>query len=216
MEKKNRIVSIAGHHVGDIAFYLTKILAVGDEPVLIVDLSEQHEIYNTVGRAPEERVGYLRNITIVADAAYLAETFNAFSAIVVYHGFEANDGWWKVSDVQFVISGYDKFDVTDLANGLASVDLTRVHMMFKERFTKKIKDVDIMSMLGIDSSKAGELLEIPFDEASEAIRLAWEYNGNQRVADLPKTDIDVLMEMYDVIEPDVDPKVKKKLITAAR
>lgn len=214
--QENKVVSIAGHHVGDIAFYLTKIMAVSDEPMLIVDLSEQHEIYDTVGRGPGQTTGYLRNITIIADAVYHEETFQDFSGIVVYHGTRADTAWWNASNVQFVISNYDKFDVIDLSYGLKDLDLSNVHMVFKQRFTKKIKDVDVIEMLGMDPKNMKDMLEIPFDETSEAIRLAWEYNGNQRVADLPKTDIEFLLEMYEAIDPELDAKEKKKLISMAK
>ena len=199
--QENKIVSIAGHHVGDIAFYLTKIMAVSDEPMLIVDLSEQHEIYDTVGRGPGQTTGYLRNITIIADAVYHEETFQDFSGIVVYHGTRADAAWWNASNVQFVISNYDKFDVIDLSYGLKDLDLSNVHMVFKQRFTKKIKDVDVIEMLGMDPKNMKYMLE---------------YNGNQRVADLPKTDIEFLMEMYEAIDPELDAKEKKKLISMAR
>lgn len=214
--QENRVVSIAGRRVGDLAFYLAKIMAASDEPVLIVDLSEQHEIYNTVGRGPGEETGYLRNITIIADAVYAEETFQSFSGIVVYHGVCADDGWWNASDVHFVISNYDRFDVADLARGLNGLDLSDVRMVFKQRFTKKIKDADVIEMLGMNKENLKDMLEIPFDETSEAIHLAWEYNGNQRVADIPKTDLEFLMEMYEAIVPDLDAKEKKKLITLAR
>ena len=215
MEEK-RIVSIAGTHVGDFAFYLAKLMAASDEPVLIADLSEQHEIYNTVGRGPEQKTGYLRNITIVADVVYDKEVFDRFSGIVVYHGSAADKAWWDASDVQFVISNYDRYDVADLARGLNGLDLSKVRMVFKQRFTKKIKDIDVIDMLGIDPKNTKDMLEIPFDELSEAIHLAWEYNGNQRVADLPKSDLEFLMEMYEAIEPDLDAKEKKKIISLAR
>lgn len=214
--QENSVVSIVGHHVGDLAFYFAKLMAASDEPVLIVDLSEQHEIYDTVGREPGQTTGYLRNLTVIADAVYCKETFEGFSGIMIYHGIRADAGWWEASNVQFVISNYDKFDVIDLSHGLRGLDLSRVHMVFKQRFTKKIKDSDVMEMLGMDPSKMKDLLEIPFDETSEAIRLAWEYNGNQRVADIPKTDLEFLMEMYETIDPDLDAKGKKRLISMAR
>ena len=214
--EERKIVSISGRHVGDIAFYLAKILGADDKAVLICDLSEQHEIFDIFELTPGEKVAYLRNLTVIKDATYNEDAFAAFSAIVVYQGTKADQTWWDASDVQFVITSYDRYDLTDLAYGISGMNFEKTRIVFKHRFTKKIKDADVISMLGMDPEKSKELLEIPFDESSEAIRIAWEYNGNQRVADIPKTDQEFLLEMYEVLDPEVDPKVKKKLISMAR
>lgn len=213
--EERKIVSISGRHVGDIAFYLAKILGADDSAVLICDLSEQHEIFESFALAPGEKTAYLRNLTVIKDTAYNEKAFEAFAAIVVYQGIKADKTWWDASDVQFVITNYDRYDLTDLAHGISGMNFEKTRLVFKQRFTKKIKDVDVITMLGMDPEKAKDLLEIPFDETSEAMKIAWEYNGNQRVADIPKTDQEFLLELYEVLDPEIDSKAKKKLISMA-
>lgn len=215
MSHTNKIISISGTRREDIVYYLSKMLATCDKPILCVDNSEQLGVFNSVSPDSDEPDMYVRNVVFVKNAMYSEKFVAPFEYVVVYHGMHIDEAWWDAADIHFVVTNYNKLDVHEIREEMDRVKVNSLALVFAERYSTNIKDLFIINALGLLQDDIDLLMEIPVDADIENARLALQYNGNIKVAKVPKTMKTFLKEMYEYIVPGTDAKQIKKIMDSA-
>ena len=201
--KVHRIISFVGENRGHIAYYLIKLLSACNEPVLLVDNSESNEIFHSINRVKGMRTATIRNITYVANVTYEEETFDPFTYIVIYYGnsLDGDTSWWDVSDLRLVMTGFDRYEIRRLAKGLPETNCTDLYIIFADRYSKKIRDEDVLESLYLEPDSIKDKMELTYEPEDLALRIAWEYNGSQKIGALTKNMLGFLEELYQVAVP---------------
>ena len=211
----NKIISISGTRREDIVYYLSKMLATCDKPILCVDNSEQLGVFNSVSPDSDEPDMYVRNVVFVKNAMYSEKFVAPFEYVVVYHGMHVDETWWNAADIHFVVTNYNRMDVHDIREELDRVRHNNLALIFTERFSTNIKDPYIIAALGLLPDDIALLMEVPIDTDIENARLILQHNGSMKVAQVPKTMKTFLKEMYEYIVPGTDTKQIKQIINSA-
>lgn len=211
MEAKdtNKIISITGNECGIDAYFLGRMLATKDEAVLIIDNSEYHDLYDSIWKAEVRDIAY-RNIVIAKNTAYTADTFDAFAYVIIYHGMVTDANWWYASTDRIVITDFSKPHIRMLHQYVGSFDPMDVTVIFRNRISGKIKDVDVVRTVGIDRTHIMYSFEIPFSEEDEARILEFQYNGTQKLGAMSKGYASTLGDLYfSIVGKDAGSKLSK-------
>lgn len=214
-----KVISFAGTKRGDIVYYTAKTLAVCNEPVLVIDNSRQHDVFNALRHPREDaRDVIIRNITYVRDADFSPAVLNDFQYIVVYHGTNVSLQWWQNSDIRFVTTDFDKFNIEEAGKAFkdADADLSNVIPVFFNRFSTKIKDKTVLDTLGIEPKEDAVAFELEADESSNANWTAFQYNGSQKLTKLSRQMGKVVYSIYTAIVGKKDRLAMQKLFKQAK
>lgn len=215
-----KVISFAGTKRGDIVYYTTKALASCNEPVLVIDNSRQHDLFGSIC-VPDNKIRDItvRNITYVKDADFSANVMNDFRYIVIYHGTRISQQWWNNSDIRFIMTNFDRFDVEEIGNAfrMANIDPSGAIPVFFDRRSSKIKDLTILQTIGIDKkdAKTDVFLELEPDESSAANWIAFQYNGSQKLSKLSKQMQKVIYGLYSAIVNKNERMTMAKMIKSA-
>ena len=196
MAKANlRIISFAGVKHADIPYYMAKLLAIGRRNVLIVDNSEQHDLYQSIYKKHEMDIVNVGNITYIKDIAWSPESFEKFEVVIIYHGEEIDRDIWENSTNRFLLMNTDRFDMERVRAGIPEGSAPFVILMV-DVYYGKIKAKDIPAFLNISDSMVNGIESLPFDEKDAAALEAFQFNGIQRVRDTSDSMKEFLLDIY--------------------
>ena len=215
MAESNKIISFAGVKRGDVVYYIAKLLATFDEPVLVVDNSDQHDTFRSVHHKGDIDEAYVRNITFVRDIAFSERMISAFNYVVVYHGMDIEPTWWNNSDDRFIVTNYDRFDIDDIRDAMAHVAPEPIGLIFTDKVSGKITERFIVEMLNLPEEVIEHAIEIPRDDAIEAAKLSLQHDRIYKVAKLPSTMKKALTDIFDRITPEDKKRKMDKLFAKA-
>ncbi len=206
-----KIISFAGVKREDLIYYLSKLLATCNQPILVVDNSYQNTLFRCVWVNEEDPDVYVRNIAFIRNAKYDKDLTEPFEYTIVFHGERINKEWWDASEDKFLILNFDKFDNEDMRESIRKNVEGQVNIIFTERYSDKVKDSSIVESFGISLEDVPYAYEIPVDEEIERMRLALQYNALVRVEKVAPPMKKVLWNLYKLIS-NADKKQKQQNI----
>lgn len=213
-KEETKIISIVGVDCCEVAYFMGRLLAVSDLPVLVIDNSRENSLFGSLWKTDSRDIVY-RNITFTENIAYVPGVFDSFAYIVVYHGIEATREWWYASHSRIVVTDFDKYHSSALADSLKKLDKVNLSLIFKDRYSTKIKDMDLVKTLGLDTNKILYSFEFPVSEEDKARQIEFQYNGVQKLNAMSKGYISVIGNIY-MNATGQDKKSKfQKLVSAA-
>ncbi len=216
--ENTKIISIVGDKCGEIAYFLTKLLATEGLPVLCNDISESNELFDSLNRMNEMKEVNVRNITFVKNIEYTPQITGLFGYTVVYHGMRPYPEWFDISNNKFVKVTPEPYVNMMLRRDLSEVNHENITVFFTDRFTEKVKDEHLLENAGFGAEEIERLMdnviELPFDVDDKAMRYNFLYNGIQKVAAASKDMRKCLEAMYNISiaeeeTPDDENKPKK-------
>lgn len=214
MENK-KIISFAGVKREDVVYYISKLLATFDEPVLVVDNSEQQGVFRSVHHRDEDGEIYVKNIAFIHNIAYSERMVDVFQYTIVYHGMEIDQTWWDHSDERFLFTNYDRFDVDDIRDMLRNVDIGYMGLIFTDKVTDKITERYLVEKLELPKGVLDDAIEIPREDSIEAARIAFQYNKIGKVNRLPQAMKRPLTTIFNRIAPEDKKRKMDKVFSKA-
>lgn len=210
-----KIISFYGVKRADLLYYLGKLLATTDRPVLLVDNSERSDLFRIFARRDEEEA-YYRNVTVIHMAAYREKTTAPFAYVLVYHGMDLDNEWWEHSELHYLLLNFDRFDTEDIGRGLAGLEsLGTVRLIFSGRLTSKIKDSYIVRELGLPDKTIEDAMELSPETTADAMYLSLERDGIGKIGKLPKDFKDVLWSVVSDVLPSDNRRNRNKFLASA-
>ncbi len=215
MAENNKIISFAGVKRGDVVYYIAKLLATFDEPVLVVDNSEQHDAFRSVHHKGDRDEAYVKNITFVHDIAFSERMTSAFNYTVVYHGMDIEPTWWHNSDDRFIVTNYDRFDINDIRDSIARLEPETVGLIFTDKVSSKITEHYIVEVLNLPEEVIENAIEIPRDDSIEAAKQSLQHDKIYKVAKLPGTMKKALTDIFERVVPEDKKRKMDKVFAKA-
>lgn len=203
-----RIISFAGVKREDLVYYVAKILATCDMPVLVVDNSYQNALFRSVWVGEGDPDVYVRNMTFIRNAEYNEHLVEYFEYTIVYHGDTINTEWWDASEDRYIIANFERFDMEDMAKDIKKHDMTGINVVLTERHSEKVKDRAVLTGLGIAPDTVKNAFEIPPEEEIERMRISLQYNGVVRLNKLSQSMKKVVWGIYKITTGSASAKQK--------
>lgn len=191
-----KIISFAGVKREDLIYYVAKMLATCDMPVLVVDNSYQNALFRSVWVGEGSPDAYVRNITFIKNALYDEQLIADYEWVIVYHGDMINSDWWNVSDDRYLIVNFERFDMEDMAKTIKPNTMENINVVFTARYSNKVPDKAILTGMGIAPDIVQNAFEITTEEDIERMRISLQYNGIVRLNRLPASMKKVIWGIY--------------------
>ena len=193
----------------DFVYYLGRILSQLSVNVVLIDNSEQHELFRTIhgliedDTEEEEALIERGNVSYLKDIAYSPDFFKSFDYIVVQMGNNYNEEYIEYSDLVFCMPDYRPYSIEDVP-GLP--ETTMYIMRDKAGKVNEKSDAELM----------GELPEqivgsIDYDYNDYSAYLALLYNGRQRLKGLSEAMIEALAFVVSKVSEKDEKTVLKAL-----
>ena len=213
MMKYMKLISFIGQEKADFAYYISVILKRENKAILVIDNSENGDLYSSVVRNDEEfmqeRICELENIVFARQIKYNAETFEKFDYVICYTGYAAPDETVMESDILYIMPDYSIQSLNKVREQLEQIDITpsTQYVIMRDFVSDKITDKSVANYLGVEEDEIVGHIELEPSDAAKYI--SFNYNGRQSISGLSQTYIATLTYIITQITAADDKWVKK-------
>lgn len=215
MMKYMKLISFIGQEKADFAYYISVILKRENKAILVIDNSENGDLYSSVVRNDEEfmqeRICELENIVFARQIRYNAETFEKFDYVICYTGYAAPDEIVLESDILYIMPDYSIQSLNKVREHLEQIEITPTgpiqSVIMRDFVTDKITDKSVAHYLGINEEQITGHIELEPGDAAKYI--SFNYNGRQSINGLSQTYTAALTYIVTQITGAEDKWVKK-------
>ena len=191
------VLSFAGSGNCGIAYYVSKVFARAGFPTLVIDNSFEQDMFDLVKKPEGADEAEARNILFVHDKEWSTEAFKEVSFVVFWHGMNLDHEIMENSDLNVILSDYNRSHVRELSERLNGLD-KKVHLVLVERCTGKIPDKIIAEDLGIGVEDVFEEIghqTIEMDQNNSVSFQSLQYNGTQKLKTFTASYRDVVTDI---------------------
>ena len=159
----------------DFVYYLSRILSLKSNRVIVNDISKDHDLFKAVSKDSKDSILEWRNIVYVKDMIEEESALNEDDIYVEYRGLEVIETEFEAEDTYHLIMPDYTYQGTELVKKINPEG--KAIYILRDYCSRQITDKDFALACGLDKEEVAGHIEL--DAKDLAMYQAFTYNGKQ-------------------------------------